>query len=1516
MKSLKFLATAAIVSAFALTSCVQDVLETGIDTSKPGVTNLTYGEVAHGSKTMTLYWSGAEAVNAGATSFSVQFLENKDTLGGKLLKPDMYDPSISKTVEVVKDEDGLVSTTDFSAQMEGQTVGNKYYIRVRANYPMSIYSDWTWLTDAQGNIAYFKVGRGIITEGIEDPYLFKVTGTSTGLIVKWDAIPDATSYQVEYKKSSESSWTSETVPAGADLPTILKIKNLPSETSYDVRAKTITPAGDSEYCDVQTVSTRKPGSFPKSMKDAKELIDWLEGGVVEVEPSDVFTLAADIDLTGQTFTAMDESLLGTFDGANHTIKGVSSTLLYDIESTGTVKNLTIEGTMNSSDENFAGLALSNKGTITDVEVKANINYDATLSSLMKVGGIVADNTGTLKKVTYSGTLAATSSQNVAGPIVIGGLAAYSAGTIEDSHNKGPVSFKTANYIQGMAVAGLVGYLENAITGSDNSGAIAIEAANAVAKAALINTSSATPTVAGIAGYGNTDAFAITDCTNDGLVSYTLKTIDLQKDGKTTASANYNRTQVGGIVGNPYGKVTRAINNGTISINMGTSTGEVFTGSNHEHIICAGGIGGGDFFAGADQNKTSYIDCVNNGKINAFVGSAQSNSAIGGIVGWPGKEGSRTNSTSGCKNTGNITLTGPGKVRCGGIHGGSGIITNCENSGNIVANDGTACSLGGLAGFSSNGFKITGSRSTGNVTGNVSGFNVGGLLGNIGNSAGSGGFTGCSVSATVKAADPDQATSGMIIGYYNGTSAATSAGTAASPVLVNGIYNGTKLTAGNFSNYLEGKNNKADVHEMYAKFDETPYESEGGEEPVTPALESPQNVKVEVFYDYTTISWDAVNGAEWYVVEYKKSGTDNWVPCEKTENTTYTIEGLDHGSSYSFRVKAYTSTGSGYSDEASAETYEEVNLGAPVITGATAGPKTLEVKWNAVEKATAYKVEYLAPGADEWTVATERVEGTTYTISGLKPETTYQVRVKALGEGGNEAKEYSEPKSFTTEAVSFTYPLTITDPDDFALWVGVADLAPEGAVVTLGKDLDMNGIALSTGTSFSGTLDGAGKTLKNIKANGPLFNTLSGTVKDLTLEGAFTINIDGDDAANGHPLATIANVSTGNVTGCTNKATVTMTGTGIIGSPVVAGIVAFQKGGTFKDNKNLAAITLTHSGTANAAITGFNRKPFVVTAGVVGVLVSATAENCTNEGAVKVLGKDPTKVAARHYVGGVIGTPEDARVINCTNRGSVLADFTDPTKNAAKQVWVGGIIGGRNGDVKTVDGAYVEGCNNYGDCTLIAENSVNNYLAGIGGQATVEATGTNYTADQSTIQKIVGCNNYGKLTKKGAGGCRLGGISGGAATLENCTNSGDILVENISTAGAVGGLVGYPTQAYHPIKGCKNTGNMTATCDVVFAMGGLFGQGGNTTQTHEGCSVNCTMTAPEKVLTGLILGTAKTLSGTRIITYGTSEAPFKVKGTVKGVTATADNFTTLLVGDGGITAAETAIIETTNVQFGE
>ena len=151
-------------------------------------------------------------------------------------------------------------------------------------------------------------------------------------------------------------------------------------------------------------------------------------------------------------------------------------------------------------------------------------------------------------------------------------------------------------------------------------------------------------------------------------------------------------------------------------------------------------------------------------------------------------------------------------------------------------------------------------------------------------------------------------------------------------------------------------------------------------------------------------------------------------------------------------------------------------------------------------------------------------------------------------------------------------------------------------------------------------------------------------------------------------------------------------------------------------------------------------------------------------------------------------------------------------------------------------------------------------------------------------------------------------------MENCINEGDILVEGISSAkGAVGGLVGYPTQAYHPAKDCKNIGNLTATCEVVFPMGGLFGDAGNSNQSYEGCSVNCTITAPASVRVGIITGdTYRLNSASRSIVYGTSEAPFKVKGTVNGTTLTEENFSSYLLGRGPVAGT----VDTTNVQFGE
>ena len=585
---------------------------------------------------------------------------------------------------------------------------------------------------------------------------------------------------------------------------------------------------------------------------------------------------------------------------------------------------------------------------------------------------------------------------------------------------------------------------------------------------------------------------------------------------------------------------------------------------------------------------------------------------------------------------------------------------------------------------------------------------------------------------------------------------------------------------------------------------------------------------------------------------------------------------------------------------------EAIFSAPANLATKPTETSFKATWDKVPFATSYTFEYKAASSGDWSVV-DGLTVTSYEVEGLVAQTKYDIRVKAVK--GKESSEYTTGSVTTLEPSKFKP--NMTTADEFVLFLSEeAALASATNNYTLEADIDLSGKTVASAEVFKGNLDGKGHTIKGISATAPLFLNLTGTIKNLTIEGEFSQTVSADEAESAHPIATLALISTGKVIDCTNKANVTLTGSGILGSPVVAGLVAYQEGGEFSGNKNFGTIKLAHGGTAHVENPGFNRKPFSVVSGLVGVVVSATVSDCVNEGTITVSCSDPSKVTARHYIGGVVGTPEGSRVIKCTNKAAITADFTDSAKSAAKQVWVGGIIGGRNGDVKTVDGAYVENCENFGDLTLIAENSVNNYLAGIGGQAVVEATGSNFTASQDDMQKIVGSHNHGKLVKKGAGGCRLGGISGGAATLENCSNDGEIVVENITASGAVGGLVGYPTQPYHPVIGCSNTGKMTATCDVAFAMGGLFGQGGNTNQEYAGCSVNCVITAPAKVLAGAVLGTAKTLASGKSIVYGNASAPFKVKGSVRGTVLDSGNYKSLLVGDGGTTAGGT--INTDNV----
>lgn len=1537
MKSFRILTAVLLASVFAfLTACQPDEISTGIDGKKPGVTNLGLNVASHGATALTVTWSAESAIKAGATSFSVQLVESPDTTGGRLIAADVYNSTISKTVAV---EDGV---TDYAATISGQTLGDKLYLRVRANYKMSKYSDWTWLEDANGNKLIYKVGRGVISEGLESPYLYKVTGTSTGIIVKWDAIEGATGYVIQYKRATDADFTAVTLTAAqAGARPVHKIEGLPSETAYIVRAKTVTPEGDSDYTEEVAVSTRVPGSFPKVMSTAAELIDWLESGVVEVNPGEEYSISADIDLAGQSFTAMDESMLGIFNGNDHTISGVASTLFYSNE--GTIKNLKVTGAIESSDATVAGLVVTNRGTITDVNVNIPITYAIESDAEMRIAGIAINNEdgATIVNTTNEGAIKVNATANLKAPVLAAGIAAYSKGTIDNCTNNGDVSLNSGNTIRGVAIAGIVAYLEGKAKASVNNGGVSISALYSDGYCDIINTTgtsantggnSASPAVAGIAAYGNGTGFEIDGCNNKGSVSYSLASID------SYSSAAHQRTQVAGIVANPYGNVKNCINDGAVSVNVMSSSGDVYTTKGH--IICAGGIGGGDWFAGADQDKSSYTDCTNNGNLSIYIASNASNSAVGGIVGWPGKEGSRTNKTSGCVNNGKITLTGPGKVRCGGIHGGSGIIENSTNNGDISVTSGTNCAVGGISGFTSNGLKITGVKNYGNITAVPDGTYVGGLAGNLGNSAGAGGYTGkCVVRCTIRVGESSNAYTGMVIGYYNGTSASTPAGSDSSPISISGKYaygsTTVALTSANYKNYLCGTTNySADSHPIFTTFDSTPYtdSDSGSDEPENPDLEAPANVTTTVMYNYIDVSWDAVNGAEWYVVEYKKEGDAAWTASAKILETTYRIEGLDHDASYIVRVKAYASTSSGYSSEEAIVTLEEVNLAAPVVV-LTSKATSITAEWAAVSKATGYIVEYKKTADAEWTVASENVEGLTYTIAKLTPEISYDVRVRTLGEGGNMSAEYSAVQTIATIALAYTYPLVISTAQDFLEWLsGAAPTCTSTDEVSLGADINLAGETLVPADSFAGIFDGAGHSIKNLSGTTPLFLQNTGTIKNLIIDAsssfafaaddnkifgpvaaqssgsikdcvnnaAITITSAADKAANAYLVGGVVGQTSGVVSGCKNYGAVKLTGKAIFGT-MVAGVVGYAAANV-EDCENHGAVTLefTYSWqkVAVSYIPLVKEKLVPGVSGVVGISQNdAKVLGCKNYGTVTFKETTVEKIPAnmnRHGIAGILAVG-GGNVENCRNEGAINAICTTSTRAALTAyeniLGVGGIAG-HGYNAANQNAMSIKDCVNTGAITVDYDiQKSNTTIGGIVGWLGVESNALTMTVD--------GCSNTGNITISGTGKGRFGGISGGTANVMNCTNNATMTVNSADAASVAALGIGFHTQA-HNVYGNTFEGTLAVNCKIDGA-GGMYGGQGNAAEdgskTYNN-NVNATInTDATTTNVGLVVGKFSTGTTNAAVVLGTAGQPIKVKGKVNGIDITAENFANYLFNGG-------------------
>ena len=481
---------------------------------------------------------------------------------------------------------------------------------------------------------------------------------------------------------------------------------------------------------------------------------------VKGEQSSDYTTGSVTTLEPSTDVPSVENFKGILDGKGHSIKGLKSGKPLFATLTGTVKNLVIDAGCEFTPEVafFGIIAGDNKGTISGVTNKAAVAYTADA---------------------------------IAEPMLVAAIAGQSSGEIADCTNEGAISVTVNGPTVAVGLAGIVGYQAAGMSGCINKGAISFNGKNISSKVTVIDAEGALPTIGGVAGYG-APGFSMSNCENHGKVTYALMAADVD------LTANLNRNQMGGIVGSPCGSVTGCKNFAEVNISIKNST----PGTNlpKEVIACVGGIGGGDYLftntsAGPFSN-TSYINCVNEGNIIVDSDASASNSAIGGIVGWPGQEKPATGtSCNGCVNKGNVTGKGAMKCRLGGIEGGTGIIENCENQGVITLESGAAGSaLGSICGFHSQGHAIVGCIAGGEVVTKIANTGgTGGLVGNLGNVAHDTG-TGCKVTCKITADKYDAGTMGAVVGYFNGTSQVVVLGSPSDPIKLAGCtINGNPVT---------------------------------------------------------------------------------------------------------------------------------------------------------------------------------------------------------------------------------------------------------------------------------------------------------------------------------------------------------------------------------------------------------------------------------------------------------------------------------------------------------------------------------------------------------------------------------------------------------------------------------------------------------------------------------------------------------------------------------------------------
>lgn len=527
----------------------------------------------------------------------------------------------------------------------------------------------------------------------------------------------------------------------------------------------------------------------------------------------------------------------------------------------------------------------------------------------------------------------------------------------------------------------------------------------------------------------------------------------------------------------------------------------------------------------------------------------------------------------------------------------------------------------------------------------------------------------------------------------------------------------------------------------------------------------------------------------------------------------------------------------------------------------------------------------------------------------------------------------------------TIPTEIANAKDLVTFLGNVDASTDVSSKIV-ADIDMKGVEFTPAIGFAGVLDGQGHSIKNLTGDKPLFQSNSGTIKNIILDascaftpgvedfGPFVINNTGtlenltnrgaitvtaEDATIRHFIGGIASASSGPMTGCVNEGAITLTSAKGVASSLIGGIVG-NLGATATEcvNKGELKMESLYSN-APAAKSPYTQSVCSSISGIAAIAMQSGFKivDCSNEAPVSYIetsvdSSEDTAGATRHGASGICSYPF-GEINGCVNNGKVsciIKSSTGAVYNARENlVAIAGIAGNdfvwhaKNDKAAATN---IIDCINNGEIYFYTNvDYSNSTCGGIVSWPNPEVAGNkNY---------VSGCVNNGTITVEGNGKVRTGGISGGAGNVRNCINNGKIIAKVSSANYVFGGVVGFMTQNYDII-GCSSLGDIDASASTSASagIGGLVGGLGNVaTSAIYDNKVNLELTtAASQTELGLVVGFFN--GTTKAITIGTAEKPITVAGKVNGTTITATNFTSYLCGPANYTEGTHVI----NAVYGE